>query len=83
MTRREWFRTHQTVADFVDGEVVYLHVDGIGEVETRYILESGDLYEMDASFKTIHNYGSLKWWLLADEHKGVNNTVLCPPNLGD
>jgi hypothetical protein len=76
MTNEQWFDSHKVASDFTNGQVVYLFVDGIGEVETRYDAGTGNLYD-DADH---HNYGLLEWWLNGP-NRGANNNVLCPPGL--
>ena len=75
MTAEAYFESHKTEYAFADGETVYLQVDGIGEVVTKYCRHSffGDGYLFDEDGMC---YGTLKWWL---ENSKPMNTILAPP----
>ena len=77
MTQEAYFETRKTVHDFKDGETVYLHVDGTGEVVTTYRYYDsafGEGYLFDAEGGC---YGTLKWWL---ETNSPMNLILAPPD---
>ena len=74
MSTEEYFENHKTVQDFHDGETVYLHVEGFGEVKTTYWdshLGPGCLFDAEGNC-----YGTLTSWL---ENPKPMHCILAPP----